>query len=374
MTYKERAEIYKKIEEERGRPLITYITSLRPKATGNMASDVIPELAKQILEIPKSEKDIDILVVSNGGDALVSWRIISMLRERFEKIGALLPYAAYSAATLLALGANEILMHPFANLGPVDPQLTYNKKIPGQKSPLRIHFGPQDLKYYFDYVKQDVGISDQDQLERAFEIVCEDVGSIPIGIAKRVSHLSLALSENLLSSHMEDQNKAKSIIESLNTSFYDHGYPLGKTEAKKIGLNVIDSNDKIEKLIWQVWEDIEDEMQCNKPFNILEIIFNDKKISKLIEPVPQVQIPSNLSPQLLQQVVKNILSSIKFQSIPPIDYNLYFATLESIRCKSECWTKNKVNVVRMPDMNLAINNIEISSGWEYTKNIKEKEN
>lgn len=370
MTYKERFEIYKQIEEARERPLIAYITSLRPHAVGNMASDVISEFAKQILEIPKTEKNVDLLVVSNGGDALVSWRIICMLRERFEKIGALLPYAAYSAATLLALGADEIIMHSFANLGPVDPQLTYNKKIPGQKTPERINFGPQDLKYYLDFVKQEVGISDQEQLGKAFEIVCEDVGSIPIGIAKRVSHLSLSLSEKLLSSHMKDQNKAKTIVESLNTSFYDHGYPLGKKEAQDIGLSVIPSDDNIENLIWQVWQDIEQEMQCNIPFNVLEVIFKDKKVSKLIEPVHQVQIPSNLPPQILQQVIKQILNSIKIQSIPPIDYDLFFATLESIRCKSECWTKNKVNAVRMPDMNLAINNIQISSGWTFTKNIK----
>ena len=63
---------------------------------------------------------MDLLLVSNGGDPVVSWRIISLLRERFKKVGVLLPYQAYSAATLVALGADDIVMHPFSNLGPVE--------------------------------------------------------------------------------------------------------------------------------------------------------------------------------------------------------------------------------------------------------------
>src|SRR5687767_1087206 len=72
-----------------------------------------------LIEIPKGADNLDILIVSNGGDPMVPLRIIGMVRERYKKIAALLPYAAYSAATLLALGADEIVMHPFSNLGPV---------------------------------------------------------------------------------------------------------------------------------------------------------------------------------------------------------------------------------------------------------------
>jgi ClpP class serine protease len=132
MSYTDRVGLFTQIEEIRKRPLISYITSSRPDASAQMASDVIPEFANHILSVPEEKKEIDLLIVSMGGDPTVAWRIISMLRERFEKIGVLLPYAAFSAATLLSLGADEIVMHPFANLGPVDPQMTYSKRIPGK--------------------------------------------------------------------------------------------------------------------------------------------------------------------------------------------------------------------------------------------------
>ena len=104
MSFDDRVMLYRKIEDLRKRPLVVYVTSSRQNASGQMASDVIPQLTKQLVAIPKDYEDIDLLIVSNGGDPIVSWRMISMIRETFKKVGILLPYAAYSAATLLALG------------------------------------------------------------------------------------------------------------------------------------------------------------------------------------------------------------------------------------------------------------------------------
>lgn len=365
MTYSERKELYESIEEKRGCPLIVYATSSRQGATGNMASDVIPEFAKQLMAIPKDETEIDILIVSNGGDPTVSWRIISLLRERFTKIGVLLPYTAYSAATLLALGADEIIMHPFSNLGPVDPQLTYKRKNTDGKDAKEetIHFGSEDLRHFIDFVRSDVGITDQEQMEKTFELVCQDIGALPIGIAKRSTHLALSMGEKLLSLHMEDKSKATAISEALNKSFYHHGYPLGRSEAKSIGLNIIEPDDELEALIWDVWEDIEKEMECKKPFNPVEVALNNEEMRDLIAPVRQVQLPSNLPPQLMQQAYNQILQQINVISIEPIDYQLISATLESTNTASQFITNGKINAVRLPDMNIAVNNIKTSYGW-----------
>ncbi len=372
MAYEDRIKLYEKIEESRGKPLISYFTSLRPNASAQMASDVISEFAKQIIEVPIDKKEIDILIVSNGGDPTVAWRITSMLRERFEKISVLVPYAAYSAATLLALGADEILMHPFSNLGPVDPQLTYIKK--GEKDTgEKIQFGAEDLRHFLDFVKEDVGISDQEQLERAFELVCKDVGSIPIGVAKRSSYLALSMGEKLLGLHMKDQNKVKAIAESLNKSFYHHGYPLGRKEAKEIGLSVVEPKEELELLMWEIWQKVEEEMECNKPFDPLEIVLSDKKTSDLIAPVPQVQIPSNLPQSVLQQAINQILQQIQVVPVEPIDYELFLASIEGVRCRSEFRVKGKISAVRLPDMNIAVNVMKTAGGWKFYTNVKEVE-
>lgn len=362
MNYHTRIDLYRRIEELRNRPLISYVTSLRPHATGQMATDVISEIARQIPRINSSETQaVDVLIVSNGGDPTVAWRIISMLRELFKEVGVLLPYTAFSAATLLALGADEIVMHPFANLGPVDPQLTTIR--PNNEG--RQHFGSEDLIHYLAFVKEDVGITDQRELQNAFTLLCRDVGAIPVGAAKRSTQLSLSLGEKLLTLHMNDRNEARAITESLNKSFYHHGYPVGRSEAKKIGLPVTDANDELERLLWDVWLSIEEEMQCAKPFDPLKEVLADPIVSSLLSHVHQIQLPLNMPPELLQQAYNQILQQIRVANVPPVNCELFMATVESVRCRSEFKTKTSLNAVRLADMNIAVNITQTSEGWTF---------
>ncbi len=369
MTYRDRLNLYREIEGLRKRPLITYVTSSRPNASAQMAPDVIPHFIKQIIATGAEPEEVDVLIVSNGGDANVAWRVISLLRERFKMVGALLPYGAYSAATLVALGADEIVMHPFANLGPVDPQLTAPRRIPGQggqpDTVEMIQFGSEDLNNFFDFVRSDVGISDQEQLARVFELVCKDVGSMSIGVAKRSSQLALAMSEQLLNLHMKDSSQARAITEKLNRSFYHHGYPLGLSEAKKIGLPVVSAEGELGRLIWAVWEDLENEMECNMPFDPLEVVLSSPDTAALIGPALQIQLPANLPAPLMEQAYNNILQQIQVVAVNPVDYEHFQATVESIRCRSNFRTKGKISAVRLPDMNIAANIATTSRRWTF---------
>ena len=328
-----------------------------------MASDVILEFARQIEKIPKDEKEIDILIVSNGGDPTVSWRLVSMIRDRFKKFGILLPYSAYSAATLFALGADEIIMHPFSNLGPVDPQLSYRKK-----DNQAVNFGAEDLRHFLEYVKNEVGISDQVPLEKSFELVCQDVGAIPIGIAKRSSSLALTMSEKLLGLHLKDQNKAKAIAEQLNTSFYHHGYPLGRREAKEIGLNIVEPDDELGGLMWQIWLNMQDEMKCSEPFSPIEILMEDTDIRNVLTRATLLNVPANTPPQLLQQIAQNIIQALNIVDIPAKEFEIFQATVESINFRSEFRTNGIISANRKADLNIALNVINIASKWYFKEN------
>ena len=92
--------------------MIAYVTSIRPNLSCSMASDAVPFIINQINAIPSDKNEIDFLIISNGGDPITAQRIISILRERFEKIAVVVPYVALSAATVLSFGADEIVMHP----------------------------------------------------------------------------------------------------------------------------------------------------------------------------------------------------------------------------------------------------------------------
>ncbi len=325
MSVETRKQLYEQIEEIRGCPVISYVTSTRQNARGQMATDAIPEIQDQLLALPKDCKQIDLLVVSLGGDPTVAWRIMSLVRDRAKKVGVLIPQAAFSAATLLALGADEIVMHPCGNLGPVDPQIQIKRKSPSGPGSEVLSFGSEDLAGFLNYVRENVGLSDQEYLRSTFEMFCKEVGAIPIGVAARGSRLSVTLGTKLLRMHMKDEaskQKAAAIAETLNKEFFHHGYPVGRREAKEIGLKIIDPKEDLESVMWALWNDIEEELQCRCPFNPMSVVTGAETTADLFSPVPLVQLPANLPPPLAQQAMQQVLAQISVVNIPAVEYDL----------------------------------------------------
>lgn len=66
---------------------------------------------------------LDVLIHSPGGSPSATESIVHLLRSRFSPIRFFVPHTAKSAATMLALSGNEILLGEGAELGPIDPQL-----------------------------------------------------------------------------------------------------------------------------------------------------------------------------------------------------------------------------------------------------------
>jgi hypothetical protein len=48
-------------------------------------------------------RQVDLLVVSLGGDPTVAWRIMTLLRDRVKKVGVLVPQAALRCRSLVFL-------------------------------------------------------------------------------------------------------------------------------------------------------------------------------------------------------------------------------------------------------------------------------
>ncbi len=70
------------------------------------------------------ERKLDLILTSPGGSPEAAEAIMGYLRTRFDHIRAVVPVAAMSAATMMALACDEILMGTHSQLGPIDPQFT----------------------------------------------------------------------------------------------------------------------------------------------------------------------------------------------------------------------------------------------------------
>jgi hypothetical protein len=361
----DRLPLYAELEKIRERPLIVYVTSLRPGLPGLMSADAIPEFLDQLELLPTNAKAADILVVSNGGDPIVAWRLITLLRERVEKVGVLVPQAAYSAATLLALGADQIVMHPNGNLGPVDPQILV-KKV-GEAEPQR--FGFEEMASFLQFAREKVGITDQKYLHAIFDLLSKEVGPVHVGVGARASLLSLSLGEKLLRLHMTseaDVQRAHNIAEALNKAFYHHGYPLGRKEALGIGLPVLpERNEKVEGLMWKIWLDLEMELQIRKPFSPLFVLMSRAAVkTRLTEKVQQAKYPPGGPPvQVVSQLQMNKLFD-GGSEVESVEFEAIHAVMESTRVASRSMTKGTVIGARSTDLNIRVGMIPESSQWQ----------
>jgi len=102
--------------------VITYVASLQHPVSMIMSQDII--LFEDLLRTTGGADEGYLIINSPGGDGNVAEKIITMCRQRFTKsFRVIVPNFAKSAATMIALGSDKILMGYLAELGPIDPQL-----------------------------------------------------------------------------------------------------------------------------------------------------------------------------------------------------------------------------------------------------------
>jgi len=178
MAFADRLALIRQIETIRGSRVICYLTSLRPNVLAAMEEDAAREIFDHLSTVqPPPIGKLDLFLCSNGGDGTLPWRLVPVLRQYTKHFAVLVPYHAYSAATILALGANEVVMHPFGVLGPIDPTVAneFNPQIP-PGSGRYVGISVEDVKAYISFVKETIGIKHEDELVRRAS--CGDPGSI----------------------------------------------------------------------------------------------------------------------------------------------------------------------------------------------------
>lgn len=361
MNWTSRKKLYEQIEMRRNRPLIIYVTSKREGIYALMSSDALAPIIDQLDCLPPDAKAIDFLIVSYGGDPMVAWRIMTLIRQRVEKVSVLVPQSAYSAATLLALGANEIVMHPNGHIGPVDMQIT----AAGESGQAK-RFSTEDISAFLEFVRENLKITDQEHIRMLFELTCKEVGSLGIGFTARSSKLAVDLGERLLGMHMKDdesRTKLRTIVQNMSRKFQSHAYPVNRIEAIELGLNVNTERDNdLEKLMWDIWLSVEDELKERSPFDPIFELLRSPEASKLLAPIPQMDLPV---PQ--QMMLNSGLADIKKEAhniVNPIDFKVVTAMVESSRAAYHNIMEGKILARRNPDLMIQYNRVVSSREWQ----------
>lgn len=88
-------------------------------------SDILP-FHDQLSNLSGTE--IDIIIETPGGFAEVVEDLVRIVRNKYEKVGIIIPGYSKSAGTIFAMAGDEILMGNTSALGPIDAQIASNGK------------------------------------------------------------------------------------------------------------------------------------------------------------------------------------------------------------------------------------------------------
>jgi hypothetical protein len=222
-------KIIASLEQRLGAPLLCYWTS----PNGSVCHNDVTSLYEVLGRIGAHDT-MYLSIKSDGGSGEASLRLINLLRQYTKRIVALVSRECASAATMMALGADEIRMGPLAYLTSVDTSL-------------RHELSPADIDNDLVSVSQDELLrvirlwkeTPADNAGNPYETLFKYVHPLVVGAVDRSSSLSVQLCREILSHHIPDETVAFKIAQQLNSAYPSHEYPITLREASRIGLNVV---------------------------------------------------------------------------------------------------------------------------------------
>jgi hypothetical protein len=244
-----RRSLLRNIETITNSRVITYLAN--PNASPNFIDHNDPIFLHDVLESVGKTENLTLILDSPGGDVNIAEKITLMCRKFSESFKVLVPNAAKSAATIIALGSDLIMMGYLSEIGPIDPQIRVVSPqgqitfIPAQSLIDSIHLLDDAIKKGVD--------------PRAVIALIQRLDPPLIDVADKSIRFARQLAEEWLSKYMlrEDAEKAKEIATALsdNRRWLSHGRRIGPIEAMQLGLKIeiIPQETELWKLVWQYY-------------------------------------------------------------------------------------------------------------------------
>lgn len=195
------------------------------------------------------EMPLHLLLASPGGDGETAIRMVRSMQQRCTELTVIAPDMAKSAATLLCLGADHIVMGPNGDLGPVDPQFQFGGGLAGAK----------ELVAAIDEAENRV--RQAPDTFPLFANLLADVNMIMVQQARSAIDRSRALVEEALSCRTANQtnDEVRALAEQLEGPLIgeskSHSAVISAGYAQRLGLPVetVDLLSDQWRLLWNLW-------------------------------------------------------------------------------------------------------------------------
>jgi hypothetical protein len=236
--------VIKRLSAKIGEPVLAYWNSTKGSICQN---DIVGLYA--LLRSTGRLKRMSLFVKSDGGSGQASLRIVNLLRQYVDHLTVLAPLECQSAATMLALGADRVLMGPLAQLSAVDTSLTHDLS-PIDRDNDRVSVSNDELLRVIRLWTEQA----KDSTANPYQALFPYIHPLVIGAVDRSSALSTRICEEILSYHMTDAQQTSEISNILNSGYPSHSYPITLREAKRIGLKVEPMSDDVNSLLFELNE------------------------------------------------------------------------------------------------------------------------
>lgn len=252
-----RQELIKTIQvEKENTKIITYFSKY-----GHPAAMINPDDTKPLDDLLRSIghiKNLELLIHSSGGLPENARKIVKMCREYCENFTIVVPDAAKSAATIVALGADKIIMGITSELGPIDPQFLIPTPTPGGiiqqiKPAWAIVRG-------FEEVIKDA-VDENGKIKVAYIPILNNIDVSLVKEAKEAMENAKRIAEEFLKNGMLKENHKKAEETARQLAYAEkytiHAYLIDWREAKDLlgenNVEYLQPDDKIWKLYWELY-------------------------------------------------------------------------------------------------------------------------
>jgi hypothetical protein len=251
-----RKPIIQSIESITHHKLVTYCALVQHPAAAIGYDDVPPFSA--LLGPLDNYAGLDLLVNSGGGSGDVAEKLVSMCRQFVpdgKTFRLIVPNLAKSAATMLGLAADRIVMGYCSELGPIDPQVA--QVLPGG---LVQYIAAKSFIDAFQKIKDEV--EQTGKLNQAYVPSLSNVNIAFLDFCEKATERARSYAMTWLPKHMcrgraDPADAAKAIAASLLdvSKYLSHAQIIDAEEATRIGLAIefLPPADQLWQLIWEYY-------------------------------------------------------------------------------------------------------------------------
>jgi hypothetical protein len=283
LAISERKELISKLERGLDARVLALITGDRQGMETRIAPDVLP-LISEHLSRAGSTRDLALFLYTLGGDSIAGWGLVNLIRQFCNKLKVLVPFRALSCGTLIALGADEILMGKHGLLSPIDPSVAspFNPPAPGVQQPGRVSLLPvsvEDMIGFLDLARKEIGLKADESMVEVLRILADKVHPLALGAVYRAREQNSSLARRLLLSHSEDEARINRIVKQLTQELPTHNYLIGRREAsREVELDITEPTSETEQFMWELYKEYESWLKLTSPASAeLDLGTEDRK-------------------------------------------------------------------------------------------------